>query len=73
MLRDRVGRLLLVKEMQTIAAAFREASSRKGATPPPAQPAWGLSLRDAIREVANGPLVAPWAMRRRQLPAPQPA
>jgi hypothetical protein len=34
MLRHRVGRLIPVKEMQTIAAAFREASSRKRPTPP---------------------------------------
>jgi hypothetical protein len=34
MLRDRVGRLVLVKEMQTIASAFREAESRKRAAVP---------------------------------------
>ena len=34
MLRDQVGRLVIVKEMQTIGAAFREASSRKSAAPP---------------------------------------
>ena len=47
MLRDRVGRLVLVKEMQTIAAAFREASSRKSAAPRLAQPAGAQSVRDA--------------------------
>jgi hypothetical protein len=70
-LRDRVGRLVLVKEMQTIAAAFREASSRKSASPRLAQPVGAQSLRDAIREVANAPFLAPWAMPRRQAPAPQ--
>lgn len=34
-LRNRVGRLVLVSEMQTIAAAFREASSRKVRAPGP--------------------------------------
>ena len=71
MLRDRVGRLVLVKEMQTIAAAFREASSRKGAAPRFAQPAEAHSLRDAIPEVANAPILALWAMPSRQAPAPQ--
>lgn len=71
MLRDRVGRLVLMKEMQTIAAAFREASSRKSAAPLPAQPVEGQSLRDAIRRVANSPILAPWAMPRRQSPAPE--
>ena len=73
MLRHRVGRLILVKEMQTIAAAFREASSRKRPAPPPPDRTEAQSLRDAIREVANAPIVAPWAMSRRQAPAPQPA
>jgi hypothetical protein len=57
MLRDRVGRLVLVKEMQTIAAAFREASSRKTAAPPPAL-AMVQSLRDAIHKVADASLIA---------------
>jgi hypothetical protein len=70
-LRDRVGRLILVKEMQTIAAAFREASSRKSAAPRLAQRAGAQSLRDAIREVANAPILAPWAMPSRQAPTPQ--
>jgi hypothetical protein len=73
MLRVRVGRLVLVKEMQTIAAAFREASSRKSPAPPPAKSADAQSLRDAIREVANAPILAPWAMPIRQTPAPQAA
>jgi hypothetical protein len=62
MLRDRVGRLVLVKEMQTIAAAFREASSRKSVAPTLAQPAEAQSLRDAIPEVADASILAPWAM-----------
>jgi hypothetical protein len=70
-LRERVGRLILVKEMQTIAAAFREASSRKNAAPRLAQRAGARSLRDAIREVANAPILAPWAMPSRQAPTPQ--
>jgi hypothetical protein len=71
MLRDRVGRLVLMKEMQTIAAAFRESSSRKSAAPRLAQPSGAQSLRDAIREVANGPILAPWALPSRQAPTPQ--
>ena len=70
-LRERVGRLIRVKEMQTIAAAFREASSRKSAAPRFAQPSGAQSLRDAIREVANGPILAPWAMPSRQAPTTQ--
>lgn len=72
MLRDRVGRLVLVKEMRTIVAAFREASSRKSPTVPVAQPAPARGLRDAIREVANAPILAPWAMPKRLSLAPQP-
>jgi hypothetical protein len=71
MLRDRVGRLVLLKEMRTIVAAFRGGSSRKRARL--GQPAQARSLRDAIREVANAPILASWAMRKRLSPAPQPA
>jgi hypothetical protein len=65
-LRDRVGRVVLRKEMQTIAAAFREASSQKSAAPPLNQAGDTLSWRDAIREVACGPILPSWAMPRRQ-------
>jgi hypothetical protein len=58
--------------MRTMVAAFREASSRKSHTAPVAQPAQARSLRDAIREVANAPMLPPWAMRKRLSPAPQP-
>lgn len=73
MLRDRVGRLVLVKEMQTIAAAFREASSRKSAAPPLAQTAGVQILRDAIREVANAQILPRWITSGRQALALQPA
>jgi hypothetical protein len=74
MLRDRVGRLVLVKEMQTIAAAFREASLRKRPAPPTPDRAEAHALRDnTIEQVADAPMLAPWAMRRHRAPAPQPA
>lgn len=70
MLRSRIGRLVLVREMQTIAAAFRETPSRKPATPPFAQAVDAHSLRHAIPDVANAPILAPWAMPRSQAVAP---
>lgn len=72
-LRDRVGRLVLVKEMQTIAAAFREASSRKTVATRPARPAGGESLRATLREIAKAPIVPAWVMPIPQAPASQPA
>ena len=68
MLRSRVGRQVLIREMQTIAAAFREASSHKSAVPVVAQRAKGQNLRDAIREVADEPLLAWWALPTRRAP-----
>jgi hypothetical protein len=64
--RDRVGRVVLRKEMQIIAAAFREASSQKSAAPPLNQAGDTQSWRDAIREVAWGPILPSWVMPRRQ-------
>lgn len=71
MLRDRVGRLVLVKELRTIAAAFREASLRKSAAPPRAEAVRAQSLCDATGEVANAPILGPRAVPGRQAPAPQ--
>ena len=73
MLRERVGRLVLVKEMRTITAAFHEVSSRKKATTPLAKPGGRGSLRDWRREVANAPHLAPLTMPRGQAAAPQTA
>lgn len=72
-LRDRVGRLILVDEMQTIAAAFRETSSRKTAATRPAKSLGGESLRAALREIAKAPIVPLWVMPIRPAPASQPA
>jgi hypothetical protein len=71
-LRHRVGRVVLRREMQTIAAAFRKASSQKSDAPRSAQPAVAQGWRDATREVAGRLILPPWAMPTRPLP-PQPA
>ena len=72
-LRERVGRLVLVKEMRTITAAFHEVSSQKKATTPLAKSGgWGR-LRDWRREVANAPHLAPLTMPIDQAGAPQTA
>lgn len=72
-LRERVGRLVLVKEMRTITATFHEVSSQKKATTPLAKPGgWGRR-RDWRREVANAPHLAPLTMPIDQAAAPQTA
>jgi len=71
-LRDRVGRVVLVNEMQAIAAAFREASSRKAAATPPAKPAGRERLRAALREIATVPNFPAWVMPRRHELGSQP-
>ena len=71
-LRNQVGRLVLVNEMQIIVAAFRDASSRKTTTEP-AKPAAGGLLRAALSEIATAPINPPWVMPRGQAPAARTA
>jgi hypothetical protein len=66
MLRDRVGRVVLRQEMQTIATAFRGASSEKSAAPPYSKVNVTNRWGQAIREVA---VLPPWAIPGRQSPA----
>jgi hypothetical protein len=70
-LRDRVGRLVLVNEMRTIAAAFREASSRKAASVQRPKP---QNLHAVLREIRSALIVPSWVMPiAGQFAAPQPA
>lgn len=73
MLRSRIGRPVLMREMRTIAIAFHEASSRKVAVPRPEEPTGARRLPDTVREAMNAPIPPPWETRWRQYPSPLPA
>lgn len=70
MLRDRIGRVVLRKEMLTIAAAARKASSQKRAASPPTHYTGTRSWRDVIRDIANKAALSPKTVPGPMQPAP---
>jgi len=71
-LRERVGRLVLVAEMRTIARAVHEQSRQKRIAPPSEEPAKKPSLLEIIREMRKSAALPVWIWPVRH-PLQQPA